>query len=455
MAEPRTPHADPTDAGGGDGAPARPQRLMRYPDQAPLGGVAEGLGVHLGIDPVLPRIVFVLLTLFGGGFGLLLYLILLVVMPKAETTAPTDQVVSQPRTRTWAGVLLLVVGGLILIGQLAAIPGLAFLGFEGLGQVLTSGAVLALLLIAGGVGLLVLDRREGEASAPTPPPAGATGAASAQAEHAHASQAGGQASGAASGPSGAQAVPSDPSGQGTTQQLTADPSGTAGTASTAGTAGTAATAPAPPEPAPSSRLGRLTAGVALVVLGGAWLLDQLGVVAVGASDVLALALLVVGGGLVVGGFWGRSRGLIAWGIVLSVLLVLGTGAQIGLNLAATGFGDGVGDRDWAPATLAELEDDYALGVGEARLDLTALDLEGEQLDLGASVGIGELTVTVPEDVDVLARGAVNVGEIDVLGERGQGVGQLTRTVEDPVEDPEGALELDASVGIGDLTVERP
>ena len=46
-----------------------------------VAGVCSGLGEYLGIDPTIVRIVYVLMILFGG-FGLLLYVILWLVMPK-------------------------------------------------------------------------------------------------------------------------------------------------------------------------------------------------------------------------------------------------------------------------------------------------------------------------------------------------------------------------------------
>ena len=47
-----------------------------------IGGVCAGIADYLGLDPTIVRIVWVLL-LFFAGFGILLYLILWIVMPKA------------------------------------------------------------------------------------------------------------------------------------------------------------------------------------------------------------------------------------------------------------------------------------------------------------------------------------------------------------------------------------
>ena len=46
------------------------------------GGVCAGIAAYLGLDPTIVRIVWVLM-LFFAGFGILLYLILWIIMPKA------------------------------------------------------------------------------------------------------------------------------------------------------------------------------------------------------------------------------------------------------------------------------------------------------------------------------------------------------------------------------------
>ena len=47
-----------------------------------IGGVCAGIADYLGLDPTIVRITWIL-TVFFAGFGILLYLILWIVMPKA------------------------------------------------------------------------------------------------------------------------------------------------------------------------------------------------------------------------------------------------------------------------------------------------------------------------------------------------------------------------------------
>ncbi len=61
-------------------------RLVRTQGDRMIGGVCAGLGCHFGIDPLLIRLAFVLLTLHGGA-GPLIYLLLLFLMPVEASIA--------------------------------------------------------------------------------------------------------------------------------------------------------------------------------------------------------------------------------------------------------------------------------------------------------------------------------------------------------------------------------
>jgi phage shock protein PspC (stress-responsive transcriptional regulator) len=71
------------------------KRLFRDPEHQILGGVCSGVGHYLGIDAVWLRLAFVA-ALFLFGTGPLLYIILWIVIPKAETTAEKLQMRGEP-----------------------------------------------------------------------------------------------------------------------------------------------------------------------------------------------------------------------------------------------------------------------------------------------------------------------------------------------------------------------
>ncbi|MCX6237513.1 MAG: PspC domain-containing protein [Bacteroidia bacterium] len=62
------------------------RKLYRDPDDRILGGVCSGLGIFFNIDPIIVRLVFILLF-FGGGSSFIIYLIMWIVVPKAANTA--------------------------------------------------------------------------------------------------------------------------------------------------------------------------------------------------------------------------------------------------------------------------------------------------------------------------------------------------------------------------------
>jgi phage shock protein PspC (stress-responsive transcriptional regulator) len=71
------------------------KRFYRDSDEGIIGGVAAGLGHYFGIDPVIIRVILVLMFVLGGS-GVLLYIILWVVIPEAATTAQKLQMRGQP-----------------------------------------------------------------------------------------------------------------------------------------------------------------------------------------------------------------------------------------------------------------------------------------------------------------------------------------------------------------------
>ncbi|MAF79789.1 hypothetical protein CL629_01790 [bacterium] len=75
------------------GTPEEPQtktqntrRLHRDSDDKIIAGVASGIAAYIGIDTTIVRLLFAI-SIFFGGFGVILYIILALIVPKAETTA--------------------------------------------------------------------------------------------------------------------------------------------------------------------------------------------------------------------------------------------------------------------------------------------------------------------------------------------------------------------------------
>jgi phage shock protein PspC (stress-responsive transcriptional regulator) len=69
------------------GQTKRKRRLYRDPQETILGGVCGGLAAFFNMDPVIVRIIFVVITFLTTGAGILVYLILWIAVPKAVNTA--------------------------------------------------------------------------------------------------------------------------------------------------------------------------------------------------------------------------------------------------------------------------------------------------------------------------------------------------------------------------------
>ncbi|MDA3891608.1 MAG: PspC domain-containing protein [Salinivirgaceae bacterium] len=67
--------------------PLNRKRFYRDLDSNVIGGVCSGLGAYFGIDPVILRVLFVILSFAMAGFPVAVYLVLWIVTPAALTTA--------------------------------------------------------------------------------------------------------------------------------------------------------------------------------------------------------------------------------------------------------------------------------------------------------------------------------------------------------------------------------
>lgn len=92
----------PEDISDSDGPSSREKfsspgyhRMYRDPDNRVIGGVCSGMGAYWNIDPVIVRIIFIVMALAGGA-GVLVYLILYIVLPEAKTTAQKIEMKGEP-----------------------------------------------------------------------------------------------------------------------------------------------------------------------------------------------------------------------------------------------------------------------------------------------------------------------------------------------------------------------
>ncbi len=384
-------------------APPRPALRRTTGDAKVIGGVAAGIARSLGIDPILVRVAFVVLTVFGGS-GLVLYLAGWLFIPEDARSDSAGE-------RFFRDHNALAIAAAVVVGILIVGPMLAW-GIWGDGPGF-GGIVLLFLVVAG---VVALTRRVG----PSPQRPGS------------ASPVVGAPDTTAPAPA---ASPTDPG-----VPTLALPQG-----------------PPPPPPAPREKsvLGRLTFGFTVLVAGTLIALDLGGVISVTAVTVLSVSLGVVAAGLLVGAFVGRSRGLIALGVALVLVLIplAALPTDVRWNTGA-----GAGDRVYRITSAQDLQSEYALGAGSLTLDLRRLEVTGPT-SIDASVGLGELIVLLPPDLTVAADADVAVGAV-VFPDResvdGVDLTQSWAQLGIPGEYPPGAsLDLTLSAGLGQIHIDTP
>ena len=193
-------------------------------------------------------------------------------------------------------------------------------------------------------------------------------------------------------------------------------------------------------------LARIALALLVVVVGIGAVLGVGAVAALGGGVVMAALLVAAGVALVVGAFVGGAR----WLIVPALLLALPVGVVAAADLDVDG---GVGERRYAPVTLGELRGGYELGMGKMVVDLRDVDFPSGRTDLRVDMGLGAVSVWIPDDVCVSSDIEIGAGAANVLDRDNAGLDVLVR------EQPESApgtprLHVDADVGMGALEVLR-
>ena len=365
--------SDPADAEEPAAKSSKGKREFRWPalrrskDDRLFAGVAGGLGDYFGIDPVIVRIGFIILTFFGG-VGIALYLVSWLIVPLGDSGSILANALrsgARRRFRNLAGILL-IVAGLFVTAILSRSV------FELLTKVSSTAPYLALALIVAGIGLVFWPRRS---SPPLDTPAEPLAAPTAN------------------------TVPPPPPAAGSEWPG-------------------AALLNEPPEPKETWRDRRaarraqrrgqstvtlLTLAALLVLTGGAILLDRLDMERVLLGEFFAIALLIVAAGLLVSVFVGRNWVLMLLGVVLLPPLVVFSDSNVS-------WWSGYGDVETVPDDVSALDRTINHGIGDLVVDLRRLDRDSLRSAVGRyNIGLtaGDLTLRVPADLRVRAN--VNIG----------------------------------------------
>jgi phage shock protein PspC (stress-responsive transcriptional regulator) len=393
-----------TTTAGPAGDQRRPSpELVRPVEGRMIAGVARGLADRYGMPDWVPRLLFVLTT-FAGGLGLILYVAGWVLIRSEDETEPiAARALSSERSgRSWLGIALIFIAALILLDNLTFLSG----------GVIWAGAflVIGVLLYMGYV--------------PTP---------------------WNQGNGAETGAAGAITAAGATTLDGAPTVVSDVPAGQAPPPPVKPTPTPPLLPPAASKPKERSVLGRLTIGVTFVGLGVLALLDRMPGLAIDADPrhYLALAVVIIGLGLLVGSVWGHAKWLILVGVFAVPTLLFSPAFELDWN-------EGEWDFTHVPVGFATVQESYSESFGDMVIDLTELPWGGETISMDVELDAGRVRIVVPEDVGLFGEASVNAGRVHVLGQESAGFGEPTVTY---TEDGEaGSVELDVHVDLGEIEI---
>jgi phage shock protein PspC (stress-responsive transcriptional regulator) len=417
------------------------RRLYRLRNDRWVAGVAAGLGAHLDVDPNLVRLGFFLLTIFGG-FGIVLYIVLWVLMPVADTMPPAG---THPGGRGAGTDLRILAGAFFLIAAVLVLAG----NFDFHDSGLIWGAALI------GIGLLFLVGDSWPARQPAGPPPPGPPESAAAGGFPPVSPGSGTTAFSGPSPNPLEAAQPAPSASTYTPPASTVPLYRSYTpyprysSPYAGPAYEAYPAPAWSGGAgrsPGIRLGTLGLAAVALALGVLFLLQSAGAFHLTMASGFGIVFVVLGAILVLGARFGRAPGL----IVLGIILLPFAAAAV---LVPEPLSGGAGQVRVAPQTISALQPAYRLAAGQLTVDLSDVDLEGGSVAVTSSVALGQLVVVVPADTAVDVTAKVGAGETSVLGRIDSGVQFSSRVDTTTGVEPSGTLTLNLSVGCGQITVE--
>jgi len=173
---------------------------------------------------------------------------------------------------------------------------------------------------------------------------------------------------------------------------------------------------------------------------------------------VALGFIVVGLLLLAG-----NLGLFVfdWGMLWGLLLI-GLGAwmvwrafQPSQYAPATGtWFAGFGDYRPDLAGKEIRKESFSHGFGDFDLDLTRAMIPEGQNAVRASHGFGDLTVSVPRDLAVRIKASAGFGDVQVFGQRAEGIGPRLDFESDDYVTATRKLDLEVNAGFGDVSVVR-
>jgi phage shock protein PspC (stress-responsive transcriptional regulator) len=418
-----------------------------------IGGVSSGIAHRMGIDPLIVRGVFIVLTLFAG-IGVLLYGVAWAFLPEPDGRIHVQEAGAGRWTSGMTGSLIATILGFSGLGG----------GFWGWGNHGFGAFLWTIFWVGGAIYLIYYLVQRNKAATGIPAGAAAAGTTAYAAGSSTAttppysdvagtgpftgSPYGGTASGtpSASGYDGS-GYPSGAYGG----------SGSGGSGWDNGRSGGALPPQGPPpkvRPAgPGAPAVAIIAGSALLVGAGLKALDVTNIINLGDSTnaiAWASAAAVLGLGILLMGLRGRTAGILSF-FAVAALIVGGIFNVVGNNADRMRFQQ----LNWSPASIEDARNGLDVAGSRGTVDLTQLDANAPltsdvvvPLDIAAS----NVTIVIPDKVPVDIKADMAMGNIHETG--GNRGGITTRESSYNSDEPGSHLIIQIDGAFSNVTIEE-
>ncbi|MDQ0030947.1 PspC domain-containing protein [Arthrobacter bambusae] len=371
----------------------RSQGISRGRDRW-MGGVASGIAHRFGIDPLIVRGIFIILTLFAG-IGILLYGLAWALLPEPDGRIHAQEAGAGRWSAGMTGALITTIIGLPSLGH----------GFWGWGLNGVPGILWTLFWVGGIIYLVYFlvqrsKSRNGRQTMGTQHYAAAPGSPGGAGTHASAGYPAGPSS---AGPYSAGPYSAGPYSAGPYSAGPATPSGPfdpPGPTPPAGVPNRPERPERPRRQGPGAAIVAVSAGAALLAGGTLKLLDAGNVIHLGDAAnavVWATGSAVLGLGILVAGLRGRTSGLLGF-LAVATLVIGGI-----FNVAPNADRFRLQNAQWNPVSIEDARKGFDITGANGTVDLTRLNLSaplGSDVVVPMDVTASNIKLLIPATVPV-------------------------------------------------------
>ncbi|GAA1123303.1 PspC domain-containing protein [Arthrobacter flavus] len=344
-----------------------------------IGGVASGIAVRTGLDPVLIRGGFILLAIFGG-VGILLYGLAWALLPEPDGRIHLESATQGSWTSGMTGALILTIMG---IGR----PNFPFFVDDGGGGFFWTIFWIGAVIFGVYVLVTILNKKKDAPGIADAPPAGA-----------HSSS--------------THTVAADKPGTSLPPRTLTPPPLYSELPPLPAPRQRPTVPQRPPVPKPSGAELSLYLGGALIAVGAVLALDYTGIFNLGNSVIpvaIAAGLILLGVGIVALGLRGRTSGFLGFMAAVGIAAAVVTGSTLGTGALTVGS-----SAVWSPTTERPASEGYTVVAGQGTVDLSNLTNLDEDLVVRVNSLAGNVGILIPDDVPVEVRSSIALGALSTV-----------------------------------------